>query len=156
MAEICLDTLLCVVSTAAGPSIILPPGVAPTTPANGAMWSTSAGYFVRLNGVTKQMALLPLSRSNRVVTVAGAVTVTTSDDVITINKTVSTATVVNLPASPTSGDSYTILDGKGDANLYPWTVTPAAGLIMGQPTIVMDASFGSLALMYNGSAWSVL
>lgn len=30
----------------------LPPGVAPTSPVNGDLWSTSAGLFVRINGVT--------------------------------------------------------------------------------------------------------
>ena len=33
-------------------SLRLPHGVAPTTPIDGDIWTTSAGLFVRINGVT--------------------------------------------------------------------------------------------------------
>ena len=36
----------------------LPHATAPATPANGEIWSTSAGLFVRINGVTKQVTLV--------------------------------------------------------------------------------------------------
>jgi len=38
--------------TTADSSISLPHGVAPTTPVNGDMWTTTAGLYVRINGVT--------------------------------------------------------------------------------------------------------
>lgn len=40
-------------STTASSSISIPAGTAPTSPANGDMWTTSAGLFVRVNGVTQ-------------------------------------------------------------------------------------------------------
>lgn len=42
-------------TTAAG--LNLPHGAAPTSPANGDMWTTTAGLFVRINGVTKTVTL---------------------------------------------------------------------------------------------------
>lgn len=42
-----------VASTVSLPSFNLPAGVAPTTPANGAGWATSAGLFYRANGTTQ-------------------------------------------------------------------------------------------------------
>lgn len=39
-------------STTAISSVRLPPGVAPSAPVNGDMWTTTAGLFVRINGVT--------------------------------------------------------------------------------------------------------
>lgn len=39
-------------STTSYASLNLPPGSAPTSPANGDMWSTSAGLYVRINGTT--------------------------------------------------------------------------------------------------------
>lgn len=39
-------------STTASASIRLPHGVAPTSPVNGDMWTTSAGLYVRINGAT--------------------------------------------------------------------------------------------------------
>ena len=38
-------------------SCILPHGVAPSTPTNGSMWTTTAGLYVRINGVTKTVTL---------------------------------------------------------------------------------------------------
>ncbi|MBO9542868.1 hypothetical protein J7643_19955, partial [bacterium] len=42
-------------SAAGGAGFNLPHGVAPTTPGNGDIWSTSAGIFARINGATQQM-----------------------------------------------------------------------------------------------------
>lgn len=39
-------------STVANAPINIPPGSAPTTPANGDMWTTSAGVYARVNGAT--------------------------------------------------------------------------------------------------------
>lgn len=39
-------------STTIGAGLNLPPGVAPTTPNNGDVWTTTAGIFVQINGVT--------------------------------------------------------------------------------------------------------
>lgn len=44
--------------TASVASLNLPHGSAPTTPANGDVWTTTAGVFVHINGVTKQLATL--------------------------------------------------------------------------------------------------
>jgi hypothetical protein len=38
-------------------SCILPHGAAPSTPTNGSMWTTTAGLYVRINGVTKTVTL---------------------------------------------------------------------------------------------------
>ena len=44
-------------STTSAASACLPHGTAPTTPVNGDMWTTTAGLFVRINGVTKTVTL---------------------------------------------------------------------------------------------------
>jgi hypothetical protein len=45
-------TLLVVASTTAIASINIPHGVAPTSPVNGALWTTTSGVFARVNGST--------------------------------------------------------------------------------------------------------
>jgi hypothetical protein len=40
-----------------GPSFRAPHGVAPTSPTNGDIWTTTSGMFVRINGVTKSVNL---------------------------------------------------------------------------------------------------
>jgi hypothetical protein len=52
-----LGKLTAVASSAGGASIVLPHGVAPAAPADGDVWTTSAGMFVRINGVTKSVNL---------------------------------------------------------------------------------------------------
>lgn len=43
--------------TTANASLNIPHGVAPTSPNNGDMWTTTAGAFIRINGVTKTFTL---------------------------------------------------------------------------------------------------
>lgn len=91
----------------------------------------------------------------RVVTAAGAVTVTTADNVVVVNKTVGAATTVNLPVG-TSGLTFTIKDGKGDSALNNITITPAAGNIDGSATFILGANYGAVTVTYNGTQWNVL
>lgn len=44
-------------STTAVSSLNIPHGAAPTSPVNGDVWSTTAGLFIRINGVTKTVTL---------------------------------------------------------------------------------------------------
>lgn len=93
----------------------------------------------------------------RVVTAAGAITVSaTTDNVIIVNKTTGAATTVNLPASPTTGLTYVIKDGKGDANTNNITITPNAGNIDGAATFVMTTNFASKTIVYNGTQWNIV
>lgn len=94
--------------------------------------------------------------SIRIVTAAGAVTITTADQLVIINKTVGAATVVNLPSTPPTGFSVTIKDGKGDAYLNNLTITPAAGQIENASVLSIYAAFTSVTLVYNGTQWNVI
>lgn len=92
----------------------------------------------------------------RVVTASGAVTVTTADSIVVVNKTVGAATAVSLPASPATGDTYIIKDGKGDAASNNITITPAAGNIDGAGTLVMNVNYQAVTLVYNGAQWNII
>lgn len=93
----------------------------------------------------------------RVVTGAGAVTVSaTTDYIVVVNKSSGAATTVNLPSSPTAGLTFVIKDGKGDAATNNITLTPAAGTIDGQATIVMATNYESQTLVYNGTEWNLI
>lgn len=92
----------------------------------------------------------------RVVVAAGAVTVTSADNVVVVNKTVGAATTVNLPASPATGLTFTIKDGKGDANTNNITITPAAGNIDANATYVMNANWQSATMVFNGTIWNLV
>ena len=62
-ATLCLANAACTrgalttfpASTTGGPSLNIPPGVAPTSPTNGDMWTTSSGIFAQINGASEQL-----------------------------------------------------------------------------------------------------
>ncbi len=82
--------------TTGGASIVLPHGTAPTSPANGATWTTTAGLFTRINGVT----VGPLA--------AGTVTgVTAGDGSVTMGGTAGVAPTVSLSTTGVAAGSYT-------------------------------------------------
>ena len=92
----------------------------------------------------------------RVVTAAGAVTVTLADRVIVVNKSSGAATTVNLPSNPAGGLTFTIKDGKGDAGSNNITITPASGNIDGSGSSVISTNYGKATVMYNGTQWNVI
>lgn len=100
-----------------------------------------------LNGYVRQL---------RTVTASGAVIVVKSDHIICVNKTVGSATIVNLFATPRTGTEIWVKDCKGDANTNNITVTPAAGNIDGTTTLVINTAFGVWRGVYNGTAWSTM
>lgn len=92
----------------------------------------------------------------RVVTASGAVSVTTADDVVVVNKSVGAATTVNLPTSPPTNYAVTIKDGRGDASTNNITITPAAGTIDGASSLVIYINYQSITLVYNGTQWNAI
>lgn len=122
------------------------------------MASSNSNSAVSFSSGTKDvfvtLAAGGAARSTRVVTGAGDVTVAVTDDIIVVNKASGAATAVNLPASPVTGQSYVIKDGKGDAATNNITVTPASGNIDGSTTFVMDRNYQSCFVVYTGSEWS--
>lgn len=89
-------------------------------------------------------------------TTTGAYNITATDDIVYINKSVAASTIVNLPATPTTGRRVEIKDAKGDAATNNITVTPATGTIDGAATYVINANYGGAIFSYNGSEWDVI
>ncbi len=82
-------------------------------------------------------------------------TVVAGDDVISVTS-VAAAFSVYLPASPVTGDTYTIKDSGGNAGT--WTITVDAGLntIDGVATYPMSTNYESFDVIYNGTEWSAI
>jgi hypothetical protein len=94
-------------------------------------------------------------RNIRVVTASGAVTAATTDDLIALNKTIGAATAVNLPSSPTTGQTICVKDDKADAATNNITLTPAAGNIDGAGSYVMNQNKQMNCVVYDGTQWEV-
>lgn len=84
------------------------------------------------------------------------VTVSATADCVVVTALASPGAVtVNLPAG-VAGQVFMIVDGTGDAGTNAITVTPAAGLINGASTYVINRDRGAIIITYNGTAWSVV
>ena len=94
-------------------------------------------------------------RALREVVASGAITVTTADDIILVNKSSGAATVVNLDATPTKGRTYVIIDGKGDAYTNNITITPNSGNINNAATFVINTAYAAVNVTYDGAQWRV-
>jgi hypothetical protein len=91
-----------------------------------------------------------------VVTASGTISPLSTDGIIIVNKTTPAATAVTLMSSPPTGQSVTIKDGAGNAATYNITVSPAAGLIDGLGTMVLNNNYASCTLVYNGTGWNII
>jgi len=82
--------------------------------------------------------------------------VNATDDVSDVAVPGPVAVAVTLPAG-VLGREFTIKDGLGlAAPATPITITPTAGTIDGAATAVINAPYGSLTFVYNGTQWLIL
>jgi len=95
-----------------------------------------------------------LDSGNTVVTAAGAITMAAGQKVCVVNKAAGAASAVTLPPSPVQWQVATVKDGKGDAQTNNITISPAAGNVDGQASVVIKNNFGSMQFIYNGTQWN--
>ena len=80
----------------------------------------------------------------------------TTDQIIVVDKSSASASYLDLPASPTTGTTYRIKDGKGDAATNNITIAPASGTIDGDSNVIINANYASVDLVYNGTEWNII
>lgn len=116
----------------------------------------SATSYVTTAAAGSDIRPLLYASSVRVITAAGAITAVNTDVYICVNKTTGAASAVALFTSPTTGYVLTVLDCKGDASTNNITITPAAGLIDGSATFVINTAFGAWQAVYTGTIWKTV
>lgn len=112
-------------SAAGNASMTLPHGAAPSSPVNGDVWSTTANFFVRINGATKTVAVLESPAFTGTPTAPTATAGDSSTQVAT------TAFINTEVENAQSGTSYTLaLTDVGKMV----TLTNAAAITLTVPT----------------------
>src|SRR5688572_15018978 len=75
--------------------------------------------------------------------------------VILANKTSGEATGITLPAAQYVGQAWKIIDAKGDAATNAITITPASGTINGGATYAINANYGAVELVWDGTNYTI-
>ena len=65
------------------------------------------------------------------------------------------ATSINLPVG-VLGTVYIIKDGTGNASVNPITINGSGGQVIDGSVATINAPFGSISLIFNGSQWSIV
>jgi hypothetical protein len=66
------------------------------------------------------------------------------------------AKVINLPATPLIGDLYQIKDKTGNAAANTITINGNGNNIDSSSSYLINANYGTVILVFNGTSWSVL
>lgn len=75
-----------------------------------------------------------------------------SDEIVSIG-TIAVPFTVNLPASPTAGDTYTVKDANGSAGTFNITVSGNGNNIDGSSSIIISTNYTEARFTYNGTTW---
>ena len=149
--SVSITSALLTLASATGTSgVNMPHGTAPSSPVNGDVWTTTAGIYVRINGVT----VGPLAAGSdywsapRYVSSADSPVAAVDRDIIYV--TTSAAVEIDLPAS----GRVWIIDRTGGAATYNITVDPAGA---DTTTIdIIDLAYFSAVFTRNASGnWDI-
>jgi hypothetical protein len=116
-----LKTVNLIAGTTGTASVNVPHGVAPSSPVNGDMWSTTLGFYVRVNGATFQLSTGgtigggisagQVAYGSGVNAIVGSSTLVHDGTYTSLTGTVSTSAFLALPASTTSVSSLRVPHG---------------------------------------------
>lgn len=153
-------------STTAGASLNIPQGVAPTSPVNGDMWTTSSGFFGRINGSTVGPFATGATGVTAFNTRTGSVTLTSGDVTSALTFTplnVAGGTMTGelvLPASATGTASFNIPQGvapTSPVNGDMWSTSAGFfGRIAGGTVGPFGAGGGGAVSSFNTRTGSVV
>ncbi len=122
------------------------------TTANGNL-NLQAGGSTTARAGTNKFSFLKGWRRN-VTSVTGTYQVLVTDDYLVITSLGASYTIT-LPASPTTGDTYLIKDGTGNANLFPVNISGNGNNIDGVANWTINQSWAAVIFTFAGGQWSV-
>lgn len=93
-------------------------------------------------------------RNVSITAVTGTYLVQATDENLVITTNAAPFTIT-LPASPSTGDLYTVKDSVGNAGTNHITVSGNGNNIDGSASFIISTNYGSIILIFNGSTWSV-
>lgn len=125
--------------------------------------ATTAGNVLLQNGGTTTASTVPnkfvFNRGQRrhvtsISSAGGTYAVLADDDYIAITL-LAVPFQINLPATPTLGDTFTIKDTTGDAGTNNVTVSGNGNNVDGSTTFLLSQPYAAAIFTFTGSQWSV-
>jgi len=138
-------------TSATGGALNLTSGTGTTTAGNVSIQSGGT----TIAQVTPSKFITSKGRRHNITTITGTYAVLTTDEFVIVT-TNSAAFTVTLPSSPTTGDTYEIKDGVGNAATNNITIDGNSKNIDGSSTYNLNVNYGAILVAYNGTEWSVL
>ena len=137
-------------STASSAGVTVPHGTAPSSPVNGDVWTTTAGIYVRVNGITvgpfiSLAALASPGAIGSTTPAAGSFTTISATGKTTLPASTAGSAPVTVPhgtapSSPVNGDMWTT-----DAGLYIRVNGTTVGPLISSVTLSSPPAIGSTA-----------
>lgn len=143
--------LITVASNTVNAGFSIPPGVAPTSPNNGNMWTTAAGLFVQVNGSTVGPLLASTTFGNATNSSKGlaqcdGTTITCSSGVITAVGAVATSIGVGTTTIATGTVGDILYNNAGTLGNLPVTGTAGNVVLSTSPTIASPILTGTATI----------
>lgn len=138
-------------TTSTGGDLILVSGTGTTTAGN----VTFKAGATTVAQVTPNKLISSKGRRHNITTITGTYQVLTTDEYVIVT-TNAAAFTITLPASPTTGDTYEIKDGVGNAAAKNLTIAGNGKTIDGATNYILNINYGAVLVAYNGIEWSIL
>ena len=133
----------------------------PALPAQGTKLQSSVvrGNFAAaqsdINAIYTILASIQPFRQGVTITSGSSYQALPTDNAIFVNKTIGSATLIELPARPATLQTIFITDAKGDADTHNITIDGNGNTIAGASTYTIGSQKGGITIVWNGSEWSI-
>ena len=121
-------------------------------------WSSGTISILRerLAQAQERLAASPLATTFNIaeVTEGDIYIVKPTDDLVLVNKTIGSPTIIRLPSGFTVGKRIVVKDKKGDSNKNHITIIAEGGPIDSLPHIEMQTNYGAYSFVWNGRGWT--
>jgi len=92
---------------------------------------------------------------NKITSISSNYTMSASDNIVAVG-TLGSSITINMPPSPSTGDTYNIKDAAGSSSTYNIIINGNGANIDGASSITVNQNYTCITLIYTGTQWSII